>query len=180
MCPALPRLLETILRKDRRLCTVFVADLSFVGESKNGFSNASGNARQFPNPNVLIEYGYALRCHSHAKLIGIMNTAYGEPDAASLPFDLRHLRWPICYHLSDSSASDRNNQFDNLVQTLVKAIGLILSNHFLPITIVENFIPKEPTENAALFFQTVGRTFWRPCQRLYFSTRRKNVFTTLS
>jgi hypothetical protein len=68
-----PPIAETILRKIED-CAVFVADLSFVGESKNGFTNASGKPRQFPNPNVLIEYGYALQCHSHAKLIGIMNT----------------------------------------------------------------------------------------------------------
>lgn len=54
-----PPIAETILGKIKN-CVVFVADLSFVGESKNGFTNASGKPRQFPNPNVLIEYGYAL------------------------------------------------------------------------------------------------------------------------
>ena len=54
-----PPIAETILQKVED-CAVFVADLSFVGESKSGFSNTSGKPRQFPNPNVLIEYGYAL------------------------------------------------------------------------------------------------------------------------
>jgi hypothetical protein len=79
-----PPIAETILRKIED-CAVFVADLSFVGESKNGFTNASGKPRQFPNPNVLIEYGYALRCHSHAKIVGIMNTAY--PSSAVPPIN---------------------------------------------------------------------------------------------
>jgi hypothetical protein len=61
-----PPIAETILQKIEE-CAVFVADLSFVGCSNNGFSNTSGNPRQFPNPNVLMEYGYALRCHSHPR-----------------------------------------------------------------------------------------------------------------
>jgi len=148
-----PPIAETILRKIED-CAVFVADLSYVGESKNGFTNTSGKLRQFPNPNVLIEYGYALRCHSHAKLVGIMNTAYGKPDAESLPFDLRHLRWPISYRLADSSASEKNDQLEKLVETLVKAIGLILSNHSSPIIAVEKFVPQKPTTNIAVYFET--------------------------
>jgi hypothetical protein len=123
-----PPIAETILRKIQD-CAVFVADLSFVGQSKSGFTNASGNPREFPNPNVLIEYGYAFRCHSHARLIGVMNTAFGKPDTESLPFDLRHLRWPISYYLLDSSAADKSDQFGKLVATLKDAIALILSNH---------------------------------------------------
>jgi hypothetical protein len=146
-----PPIAETILRKIED-CAVFVADLSFVGTSKDGFTNAQGKPRQFPNPNVLIEYGYALRCHSHARLVGIMNTAYGKPDTESLPFDLRHLRWPISYQLTDSSATDKNGQFEKLVETLVNAVGLILANHSSPIVIDERFVPHKPTKNAALFF----------------------------
>src|SRR5690242_10296759 len=63
-----PPIAETILKKIES-CAAFVADLSFVGESKPGFTNASGKPRQFPNPNVVMEYGYALRCHSHTKLV---------------------------------------------------------------------------------------------------------------
>jgi hypothetical protein len=134
-------------------CTVFVADLSFVGESKNGFKNASGKPRQFPNPNVLIEHGYALRCHSHSKIIGVMNTAYGKRDAESLPFDLRHLRWPIPYYLADIAAADSDKQFENLVQTLAEAIGLIISNHSEPNVPFEKFIPQKPTKNLAVYFE---------------------------
>jgi hypothetical protein len=131
-----PPIAETILQKIKG-CAVFVADLSFVGESKSGFTTASGKPRQFPNPNVLLEWGYALSCHSHIRLVGVMNTAYGKPDAESLPFDLRHLRWPITYQLADSSAADKNDQFEKLVETLVKAVGLILTKHSSPDEIAE-------------------------------------------
>lgn len=146
-----PPIAETILKKIED-CAVFVADLSFVGESKNGFTNASGKPRQFPNPNVLMEYGYALRCHSHPKLVGIVNSAYGKPDADSLPFDLRHLRWPISYHLEGVAGEDKDGQFEKLVRKFVDAIGLILSNHQPPGIAVEKFVPQKPTTTGAIYF----------------------------
>ena len=146
-----PPIAETILRKIED-CAVFVADLSFVGVSKNGFTNASGKPRQFPNPNVLIEYGYALRCHTHAKIVGIMNTAYGSPDAETLPFDLRHFLWPRTYKLADSSDTDEKDQFEILVKQLTDAIRLILANHSSPSVPIEKFVPQKPTKNAAVYF----------------------------
>lgn len=148
-----PPITETILQKIEE-CAVFVSDLTFVGQSKDGMKNSSGKPRQFPNPNVLIEYGYALRCHTHRKMIGIMNTAFGKPDAESLPFDLRHLRWPITYHLADSTSSEKGNQFEKLTGTLTEALGLILSNHAPPPVVVEKFVPQKATSNAAVFFES--------------------------
>jgi hypothetical protein len=146
-----PPIAETILRKVEE-CAVFVADLTFVGQSKEKLTNSPGKPRQFPNPNVLIEYGYALRCHTHARLVGIMNTAYGEPDAESLPFDLRHLRWPITYHLTESSSADKDDQFEELVAVLVRAVGLILTKHSPLPTDVEKFVPRRAAKNAAVFY----------------------------
>src|SRR5664280_15011 len=122
-----PPIAETILKKIEE-CAVFVADLTFVGESLKQLTDPAEKSRLFPNPNVLIEHGFALKCHWHSALVGVMNIAYGKPDAESLPFDLRHLRWPITYHLASQSASDKEGQFEKLVGTLVEAIGLILSN----------------------------------------------------
>jgi hypothetical protein len=104
-------------------CGVFVADLTLVGLPKGALTNVTSSPRHSPNPNVLVEFGYALRTHSQDQLIGIANTAYGRPEAASLPFYLRHLVSPITYHLSNPGASDKQGQFENLVQTLVKAIS---------------------------------------------------------
>ena len=144
-----PPIADTIFRKIEE-CAVFVADLTFVGESKPTLLNASEkaeNARQFQNPNVLIEYGYALRCHSHAKVIGIMNTAYGLPDAESLPFNLRHLRHPIQY----TTDTDNDTQLKQLTDTLKKAIGLILSQHSSPVTVPEKSIPQNLIDKISEF-----------------------------
>ena len=66
-----------------------------------------------------------------------MNTAFGKPDAESLPFDLRHLRWPISYHLADPVDADKGDQFERLTGILVEAIGLILSNYHPAPVLVE-------------------------------------------
>ena len=55
--------------------------------------------RPSPNPNVLLEHGYALACLGDERLIGVMNSGTGGR-AELLPFDLKHRRWPINYELT--------------------------------------------------------------------------------
>jgi hypothetical protein len=149
-----PPITDTILKKIEG-CAVFIADLTFVGRSMEGLPSAGGESRLFPNPNVLIEYGYSLRSHSHSKIIGVMNTAYGKPDKESLPFDLRHMLYPIQYHLTPETS--RDIQLEMLVQELVERIGLILQTQipgqnadYIP----SPFTPHKVTSNAAIFFES--------------------------
>jgi hypothetical protein len=51
---------------------------------------STDEGKRAPNPNVLVEYGYALARHGVQRLLLVMNTAFGSP--SELPFDLRHLR----------------------------------------------------------------------------------------
>jgi hypothetical protein len=149
-----PPITDTILKKIEG-CAVFIADLTFVGESMDGLTNAAGESRLFPNPNVLIEYGYSLRSHSHSKLIGVMNTAYGKPDKESLPFDLRHMLWPIQYHLTPDTT--REIQFEMLAQELVERIGLILQTNIPKRNDDDKillFTPHKMTKSAAVFFES--------------------------
>jgi hypothetical protein len=88
--PGTPAVSETILQKIDA-CDVFLADLSFVAETAAG--------KVSPNPNVLIEYGYALKAKGPRKVLLVMNTAFGA--AEQLPFDLRHLRFPIRYDVAE-------------------------------------------------------------------------------
>jgi hypothetical protein len=150
-----PPIAETILRKIEE-CEVFVADLTFVGQSITGLTKSADKPRLIPNPNVLIEYGFALRCHSHAAIVGVMNTAFGEANADTLPFDLRHLRWPVTYHLSDSSAIDKTVQVERLTTTLVEALRLILARRSTTEASTASFAPQKPTKSAALFHEDVN------------------------
>lgn len=58
---------------------VFVCDVSII--------NARSTNRPTPNPNVLIELGYAIKVLGWHRIIMVMNTAFAPVE--QLPFDLR-------------------------------------------------------------------------------------------
>ncbi len=107
-----PDIVQTILSKIDA-CEVFIPDFSLVGSTENG--------KKCPNPNVMIEYGYALKSLGFEKILPIMNTAYGSFE--DLPFDLRNKRAPLGFHL-EAGASDEaiKQQRDALTQSLVKIL----------------------------------------------------------
>lgn len=96
-----PPIIDTIFQKIDT-SGVFVADVSFVGKRSNG--------EKIPNPNVLIEYGWALKSLGHSRIITVMNTAYGEPSTDQLPFDMRHLRHPLKYDCPQAATEEDRTQ----------------------------------------------------------------------
>jgi hypothetical protein len=88
--PGTPPIVETIFAKIDN-AYAFVPDLTFVGQRID--------KRPTPNPNVLIEYGWAAKSLGYSRLVPVMNVAFGEPTAENMPFDLRHLRNPITFNL---------------------------------------------------------------------------------
>lgn len=79
-----PDITESIFAKISS-CNVFVADISIINNSI--FSKSK---RKTPNPNVLLELGFAARTIGWEKIICLYNTDYGNFD--QLPFDLRNRR----------------------------------------------------------------------------------------
>lgn len=79
--PGAPDIANTIFAKIDA-AHVVVCDVSLV--------HALAGARRTPNPNVLIELGYALKALGSEQLILICNTAFGGVEL--LPFDLRSKR----------------------------------------------------------------------------------------
>lgn len=118
--PGTPPIADVIFDKISN-SSVFIPDLTFVGLSENG--------RKIPNPNVLIEYGWALANLSYSKIIPIMNSAYGKVSSETLPFDMKHLRHPITYTLEPDEAPEvKKNKKEKLISQLVEAINLILEH----------------------------------------------------
>jgi hypothetical protein len=78
--PGSPDIAATIFAKIMT-ADVFVADVTIIGRT---------DRRATPNPNVLIELGYALKALGHEKVILVFNRAFGKID--ELPFDLRARR----------------------------------------------------------------------------------------
>jgi hypothetical protein len=133
-----PPIFETILEKIER-AAVFVPDLTFVGTRANGDPT--------PNPNVLIEYGYALKAVASARIVGVMNGFYGRPTRQSLPFDLADYRFPITYNLApDASEPERKSERDKLAKALELAIRMVLESDAYLST-----LPKPPAPPVALY-----------------------------
>lgn len=140
--PGMPPIVETIFKKIDA-ASVFVADMTFIGTRAGG--------RPTPNPNVLIEYGWAFKSLSYTPLIAVMNTAYGEPTADSMPFDMRHLRWPITYNCPEDASPDvRRREKESLAKTLAAAIKGILGASPAAAPVAE-YTPIEPKQGSARF-----------------------------
>lgn len=104
-----PLIAETILRKIRE-CAVFVADVTPIVVTKSG--------KHVPNPNVMIELGYAMKVLDNERIVLVMNTAEGG-DFRKLPFDLKHWRAPASFRLRrDADANTRAEVAAELQATL--------------------------------------------------------------
>ena len=110
--PGAPDIAETILAKIERAQT-FVCDVSIINK---------GAARPAPNPNVLIELGYAIKTLGFSKIIMVMNTAFGEPEL--LPFDLRQRR-VITYDIPKEN-EERSRERRKLEATFEEGLRTIL------------------------------------------------------
>lgn len=95
-----PDIASTIFDKIEQ-ASIFVCDVSFINpDAREG--------RLTPNPNILLELGYALKVLGASRIIMVMNTAFGR--AEDLPFDLR-LKRVLSYRMDDENpdrATERN------------------------------------------------------------------------
>jgi hypothetical protein len=98
-----PSIGDTILGKIDK-CGVFLADVSLVGET----SCNDKPKKRTPNPNVLLELGYAMGKVGWKRVILVMNSAFGDAD--ELPFDLRYRRFPIQFHLTEEKTELRRRE----------------------------------------------------------------------
>ncbi len=105
-----PNIVETIFRRISE-CSIFVADVTFVAETAKG--------KKTPNPNVLLELGYATRCISWDRTILVMNSTAGG--GADLPFDMVQHRWPIEYKLTEYTQV-RDKRYFSLTEALTVAL----------------------------------------------------------
>lgn len=114
--PGNPVIVDTILEKIRS-CRIFAPDLSYVATTDKG--------KKVPNPNVLLELGFALEVLGDRKSLIVMNDYYGTPK--ELPFDIGGRRYPITYTLGpDASRDDLRATRNRLVRQLASALKAIL------------------------------------------------------
>lgn len=136
--PGSPSIVDSILRKITRSAVV-VADLTLVGKYSD--------KKHTVNPNVLIEYGYALHALGEERIIGYMNGEYGGPE--NLPFDLRFRAVRVQYNLpAKPELAETRVLKKQLASQLSREIRLVLSQALFEglssasIAAVELFITK--------------------------------------
>ena len=109
--------LNTILKKIE-ICDLFVADITIVAKTAEG--------KQCPNPNVLLELGYAIQAAGPSRTLKVLNQHYGSAKDG-LPFDMVHKRFPYCYTLApDASREEREKVKKQVTSDLVEIIGGML------------------------------------------------------
>lgn len=108
---------NTILQKISA-CDLFVADITIVATTPAG--------KQCPNPNVLLELGYALDVAGAERTLKVMNEHYGQAKDG-LPFDMAHKRFPCCYRLApDADEVERKKVKKQVTRELADIIGGML------------------------------------------------------
>lgn len=110
-----PEIAATIMEKIAH-ADVFVPDVSLV--------TVSDAKRPSPNPNVLLELGFAISELGWDRIVMVMNTAFG--DAPQLPFDLRGRR-VLQYCLPDVPGDPKVDVRRELERKLKDSIVAVLS-----------------------------------------------------
>src|SRR5690242_7458578 len=110
-----PDIAKTIFQKIEK-ADVVVADVSLINSAQQG--------RPTPNPNVLLELGYALHSLGDERVVLVFNTGFGKIE--DLPFDLRMRRvTPYC---STESTPERSTERKALESKLDEAIRAALGS----------------------------------------------------
>jgi hypothetical protein len=120
----MPAIAESVFQKIDR-AAIFVGDITFVASltGPNG-----SNLKGLPNPNVLIELGYAAKAIGWDRIIGVFNDCHGS--IADQIFNLKHRRNPVRYDFGPDEA-DEKAQRDRLSDALEAAIRSVLSAEHL-------------------------------------------------
>lgn len=166
-----PAVTETILGKIRS-SDIFVPDLTFVAETDAG--------KRTPNPNVMVEYGYALRSLTFEAMMPVMNTHYGAP--TELPFDLGHVRHPTQYNLPpDSADGERRAAQAALSGKLEGILRLMAQNVVGKARSDKPFVPTAPVRPPAFFFEPddVLVNFGHPAEQEMRFKRNRAIYLRL-
>jgi hypothetical protein len=171
--PGTPILPDTLFSKIEKSYS-FIGDISFCCKS---------DKRKFPNPNVMLELGYAVKTLGWERIILVLNESTGSP--SELPVDILDRRHPIIYNFA-LNESEKDISQRELSKDLCKALKVIID---APLSSAEDAIRKldgpsllvlqyyltkknedYPSPNVTVFGAAIGKldfsTFSSGCARL--------------
>ena len=106
--PGTPQIVSTILDKIDS-CDIFLADVTPVCSYPKALGNGQTNNKQVPNPNVLMELGYAMSAVGMDYSICVAHQGQWNPN--ELPFDINHNR---IYQFTSSNC----DLYDSILQVI--------------------------------------------------------------
>ncbi|GHO51439.1 nucleotide-binding protein [Ktedonospora formicarum] len=162
--PGSPDISQTIFDKIEQ-ADVFVCDVSII----NTKSFNERQDRPTPNPNVLIELGYALKKLGPHRVIMVLNAAYGEPEL--LPFDLRMRR--VLRYLMPDKANERASERKRLEGILTESIRTILRE--LSVTTSSKILESKPLVEQICLAITEGHSTQEWLCRQYMKDFAKQI-----
>lgn len=112
-------------------CDIFICDLTTV-------NNGSGDNRKMPNPNVLIELGYAVASVGWERIIMLFNTNFGN-FPQDLPFDIDRHR-ATKFTIKDKHDKLGKSQLSAILRT---AIDVVIKNSPLKPQELKELSPSE-------------------------------------
>lgn len=116
-----PDIPNTVFRKISDDTDIFIADITIINKR---FRTNKNNLKLTPNPNVLLELGFAANAIQWENIICVMNEAFGTPD--ELPFDMKY-RKPLTFNVSEYS-SDLATEKEKLINEFEKTIRSLNPN----------------------------------------------------
>lgn len=117
-----PNIADTIFKKIST-CNLFICDVTIINKKQLSFNRI----RKTPNPNVLIELGYAIKAVGWNRIICVCNTNFGKLE--NLPFDIRQNRIATYELKTNANISQKQICEKKLVNTLYTAIKSITDNY---------------------------------------------------
>lgn len=143
--PGSPNIPDTIFAKILNT-DIFICDISTINNNQNSI-------RKTPNPNVLVELGYAIANLGWERIIMLFNKKFGTfPN--DIPFDLEKRRI-ILYEINDKN--DKNGK-SNLTQKLCLSIKEIIASNppFSKNNNQSDIKRKKDIENIELLFKHIS------------------------
>lgn len=128
--PGSPDISATILEKIDQ-AAVFVCDVTPIAER-------AGGTGAIPNPNVMLELGYAMKALDSKRIITVMNTAFGA-EPRDLPFDIKQKS--VIKYAADQN--DLNAARKGLQSSLKHAVKSSLDYHKRTLASVEPTVAPE-------------------------------------
>ena len=155
--PGSVQVAETIVEQRIPNCDIFIADLSVINKptklTKLFYTLLGLKHNLAINSNVMYEYGIAKNALGERRIIGVLNNYYGSPldDTNTIPFDIRHNRFPIEYKYSSKTrdlGKTKENLINNLYGAIKTATEYVIGNQ------KTNYLPLIPWTEWAKYIQT--------------------------